>query len=590
MAESSRPDTGARAAAGSFDHKLGRLLWSALRRVLTSEIRGKVRLMFAAIVALLLVINGMNVVNSYVGRDLMTAIERQDFSSFFEMVSLWVVVFVGLTLLAVVVRFLEERLALLWREWLTRTLVGSYLEAGTYWRLKERGDLENPDQRVTEDVRSFTATTLSFLLMGMNAVFGIVAFSGVLWSISPLLFVVAVGYAALGSVVTVAVGRPLVRLNYDQFDREAAFRTELVHAGENAESVALLQLEGRLRTRLRRRLDAIVANMRHIIAVHRRVGLFTTSYNYGIQLLPPLIVGPRFIRNEVAFGVVTQSAMAFAALLGAFSLIVTQFASISSYAATVVRLGVFSAALRPDERAARVSSPTDGGRARIAYDDLTLYSRSGNECLVAHLGVEVEAGTRLLITGTEEARRALFRATALGREAPGGRVVYPENQSVLFLPERPYVPPATLRELVVPSERERDIDDAAVEAVLGDLGLQPALDRVGGLHVEGDFGHVLSLGEQQLLAVARVIVSAPAFVVLHSPGSTLAPEQIELALTRLNAASITYLTLGGDDTPVGAYDAVLEIHAGGTWGFRRDSQNPGRSHSEPAPAGPGAEG
>ena len=122
--------------------------------------------------------------------------------------------------------------------------------------------------------------------------------------------------------------------------------TELVHVGQNAESVALLQLERRLGARLQTRLDALVANAKRIVAVHRNLGFFTTGYDYGIQLVPLLIVGPLFIRGKVDFGVVTQSAMAFSQLLGAFSLIVTQFQSISSYAAVLVRLGAFDAALK----------------------------------------------------------------------------------------------------------------------------------------------------------------------------------------------------------------------------------------------------
>ena len=168
--------------------------------------------------------------------------------------------------------------------------------------------------------------------MSLNALFTIVAFSGVLWSISRLLFVVAVGYAALGSLCTVVLGGPLVRLNYDQSDREASFRAELVHVGQNAESVALLQLERRLGARLRKRLDALVANAKRIVAVNRNLGFFTTGYNYGIQIVPLVVVGPLFMRGRVDFGVVTQSVMAFSQLLGAFSLIVTQFQSISSYA------------------------------------------------------------------------------------------------------------------------------------------------------------------------------------------------------------------------------------------------------------------
>lgn len=556
-----------------LEHQIGARLWLAVRRVLGSEIGGKVRLLFGAILAILVAINGLNVLGSYVGRDLITAIERHERAKFFEMALLWVVLFAALTLAAVVARFVEERLALIWREWLTRQLVAGYLDGGAYLRLKERADLGNPDQRITDDAKAFTTTTLAFALMGLNALFGIVAFSGVLWSISPTLFFVAVAYAAFGSLFTMALGRPLVRLNYDQSDLEASFRSELVHLGENAESIALLQLEGRLHSRLWRRIDAVIRNMKRIVSVNRSVGFFTTGYNYGIQLLPPLIVGPLFMKGKVDFGVITQSAMAFAQLLGAFSLIVNQFGSISSYAAVLVRLGTFSAALDRPHAPSLSPTSTNAGRERLVFDDLTLRSESTDECLVAHLTFEVETGTRVLVTGTDEARRALFRATALGRDALGGSILYPGSKRVLFVPERPYLPAATLRELIVRSGREHELSDDEIATVLRELGLEPALRRVGGLDEEGDYSHVLSLGEQQLLAIARVLLAPPAFVVLHNPGTTLAPEQLELALRRLTEAGVTYVTLGGVDGPPGAYDTVLELHAGGAWGFRPEGHD-----------------
>jgi putative ATP-binding cassette transporter len=562
------PDSGALPATAAFDRAIWTRFARALRAVITSEIGGKFRLMFGAILLLLLGISGMNVVSSFVGRDLMTAIERRDASSFYSNALLSVGVFAGLTGAAVISRFIEERLGLLWRDWLTRSLLGQYLEDGVYLRLKERGELGNPDQRISDDARAFTSNTLSFVLMFLNAIFAIVAFSGVMWSISPTLFGVAVGYAALGSLLTIVLGRRLVRLNYDQFDREASFRSELVHVGENAESVALLQLEGRLRSRLRRRLDALVANARRVIAVNRNLTFFTIGYSYGIQLVPPLIVGPLFMHGKVEFGVITQSAIAFAQLLGAFSLIVTQFQAFSSYGAVVVRLGTFGAAVERASPKARAPSESNELPERLFYDDLTLHSRGSGEVLVAHLTLSLATGTRLLITGTDEARRALFRATALGREAPEGRIVRPGSQRMLFLPERPYVPPGALRELIVGTGREHDVPSEAIQAVLRDLDLERALTQLGGLDVEADWGHVLSLGEQQLLAVARVVLAAPAFAVLQSPGTTLAPEQLALALRVLSRASITYVAFGGAEAPAGAYDAVLELHADGGWSFQ----------------------
>ncbi len=558
------------AARSSLDRRIWGRFADAVAAVLKSEIGRRFRLMFGAIVVLLMGISGLNVLSSYVGRDLMTAIEQRSAARFFSTAVLSIAVFAGLTAAAVLLRFIEERLALLWRDWLTRKLVDQYLHGGVYLRLRERGELGNPDQRISDDARAFTSQTLSFVLIFLNAGLAILSFSGVMWSISPLLFLVAVGYAGVGSLATIVFGRPLIRLNYDQSDREASFRAELVHVGANAESVALLQLEGSLKLRLQRRLAALLANMKRIVAVNRNLSFFTTGYAYGIQLVPPLIVGPLFINGKVEFGVITQSAMAFSHLLGAFSLIVTQFQALSSFAAVVVRLGTLSEAMEGAQGRTHVPSDSNEGPPRLVYDELTLRSPSG-EPLVAHLTVTVPTGTRLLITGTEEARRALFRATALGPHAGDGFIHRPGPQRMLFLPERPYIPPGVLREAIVRTGREHDVREPDIRAVLGTLGLEASVDRWGGLDVERDWGHVLSLGEQQLFGVACVILAAPAFVVLQSPGTTLAPEQLARALAALSAAAITYVDFGGADGPAGAYDAVLELHAGGTWGFRHRS-------------------
>jgi putative ATP-binding cassette transporter len=549
----------------SFDRKIYKRWWRSIRAVMTSEIGGRFRLMLGSILLLLVGINGLNVLSSYVGRDLMTTIERRDVGTFVAQALLYTGVFAALTAAAVILRFIEEHLALLWREWLTRALVGRYLEDGAYLRMKQHGGVGNPDQRIADDARAFTSNTLSFTLMFLNALFVIVAFSGVMWSISPLLFVVAVAYAALGSLLTVVLGRPLVRLNYDQFDREANFRSELMQLGANAESVALLQLESRLGARLRKRIDALLDNAKRIIAVNRNLGFFTTGYNYGIQLVPPLIVGPLFMHGKVEFGVITQSAMAFAHLLGAFSLIITQFQQLSSYAAVMVRLGSFSAAVERPSLPAKPLSPAPDGAQRLLYDELTLRVESSGELLVDRLSLVVERGTRLLVTGTDEARRALFHATALGRDTAEGHILCPDAEHILFLPERPYVPAGTLRELLVRTGHEHDVDEGRIYAVLRELGLEQALKRVGGLDAEGDFAHLLSLGEQQLVAVARVVLAAPTFAVLQSPAVTLAPEQLSRAFEALSRASITYLVLGGADGLVDACDAVLELHAGGSW-------------------------
>jgi vitamin B12/bleomycin/antimicrobial peptide transport system ATP-binding/permease protein len=268
----------------------------------------------------------------------MTAIADRDMSGFVRQASVYVGVFAALTLVAVIARFGEERLGLLWRDTMTRGILHRYLADGTYQRLNASEAIANPDQRISEDVRAFTVTTLSFALMALNSAFTIVAFSGVLWTISPLLFGVAALYAAGGSLLTLMLGRPLIRLNYDQLDKEASFRSGLIHVRNNAEAIMSGREEDSHLAQLLSRLDDLVANFRKITSINRNVGFFTTGYNWMIQIIPALIIAPAFIERKIEFGVITQSAVAFSTLVAAFSLIVTQFQSLSTYAAVVARL------------------------------------------------------------------------------------------------------------------------------------------------------------------------------------------------------------------------------------------------------------
>jgi vitamin B12/bleomycin/antimicrobial peptide transport system ATP-binding/permease protein len=313
-----------------------------VRNLAQSEVGWKAKLIFAALVLLLLAANALNVANSFVGRNFMTAIADRDMPGFIRQAFIYVGVFAALTLVAVISRFGEERLGLLWRDTMTRGIVRRYLADGNYQRLKISGAVANPDQRISEDVRAFTVTSLSFTLMSLNSAFTIAAFSEVLWTISPLLFGVAVLYAAGGSLFTIVLGRPLIRLNYDQLDKEAGFRSELIHVRDNSEAIMQARDEESHTARLLTRLDDLVANFRKITSINRNVGFFTTGYNWLIQIIPALIIAPAFIEGKVEFGVITQSAMAFTALVAAFSLIVTQFQSLSSFAAVMARLSALA--------------------------------------------------------------------------------------------------------------------------------------------------------------------------------------------------------------------------------------------------------
>ena len=552
-------------AQGKPASALAMRLVTAVRIFARSEVGWKAKLMFAAILALLLAANGLNVANSFVNRNLMSAIEERHVAEFVRQAQFTVAVFAGSTVVAVLARFAEERLGLLWREFMTERCVGAYMADGTYYRLAMSGELANPDQRIAEDVRALTATTLSFVLMGINSAFTILAFSGVLWSISPGLFVISVLYAAFGSYLTIKLGRPLVKLNSDQLDREASFRSALIHIRENAEGVMLGRRSERQVARLMEGLGALADNFRRITSVNRNVGFFSTGYNWLIQLIPILIIAPAFMRGEIEFGVITQSAMAFTTLVAAFSLVVTQFQSLSTYAAVVSRLGSLVDAIERKPPSSAPGIVIVEATGRLAFENLTLWGSDPGAPLLKDLSVEIPKGKRTLIAGSNPAAgRALFRATAGAEVSGSGRIIRPQGSDIAFLPQRPYTPPGSLRQILLDGRTDPPGDERIVE-VLRLLGFDALLPPDGKLDRAQDLGARLSSREQQLLAFARILLARPQFVFLDRVGALLGPEQTQRMLDLLAEQSITVLHDGEPDEPRELYDAILDCREDGSW-------------------------
>jgi putative ATP-binding cassette transporter len=555
--------------------QIARLTWqrfrAALEMLAKSESGPKAIMLSGVLLAIMIGINGLNVINSYVGRDFMSAIEDKNMAGFKLQAVIYLAVFAASTMAAVFYRFTEERIGILWREQLTRRLMDVYMSDRTYYRLDTATGVANPDQRITDDVRAFTTTTLSFILLILNGTLTAVSFSGVLWSISPTLFGVAVVYAICGSLLTILLGKPLIRLNYHQLDMEANFRSDLIHVRENSESIALSHREGRFLARLNKRLDALTANFRRLIRINRNLGFFTTGYNYLIQIIPALIVAPMFISGGISeFGVITQSAMAFATLLGAFSLIVTQFQSISTFTAVTARLYKLSDAMEKAHDATICAISISEKPDRVTYEDVTLYSADKTRLLLSDLNLEILRGSKWLFTAADDAPKvALFRATAGVWECGGGRITRPGLDDILFLPERPYLPPGTLRDVLLRTSMEAGIADSVIMEVLCLLRLEDVVQRAGGLGVDQDWDDLLSIGEQHLLSISRIFLAQPAFVFLDRPGSSLPKNQIAAIMDLLTARGIGVVILAKNGESRLQFDAQLEIFTGGAWKISR---------------------
>ena len=524
---------------------------------------GKAKWLFVALLVLLLAANGLTVVNSFVGRNFMTAIADRREAEFAHLAILYVGVFAASTIVAVVARFAEERLGLLWRDSLTREMLKLYLANGAYSRLAVSGEVANPDQRIAEDVRALTASTLSFSLMAFNSVVTIVAFAGVMFSISLVLSAVAVLYAALGSLATLLLGRSLIKLNSDQLDKEASFRAALIHVKENAQPILLARQENAQSARLLRRLDQLIANGRAIVAVNRNVGFFTTGYNWMIQIIPVLIMVPAYIAGKIEFGVITQSAGAFATSVATFSLVVTQFQSLSALAAVMERLNGMAEALdRAQARPSAIQIVESEGP--LTYESLTLSAQTNDGLLLEKLSATVPFRSRVLVNGVDpSAGNALFMATAGVWTAGEGRILRPRD--ILFSAQKPYLPPGSLRQVLTHPGREGELTDERIVSGLHELNLDHVLNRAGGLDVEQDWETLISLREQQLLAFLRVLLAAPQLVFANRAWATLTLTERRQLLSMLSKASIGYICNCEADGCRDLYDTVLDCKEGGGW-------------------------
>lgn len=557
-----------------------RLIRTTLQRLrkMTSDLRKSKRGDHAVrlavfIIVLMAAISALNVVNNYVGGAFMTAIARRDMDQFIAKAVLYALVFICSSILSSLYRFTEERLGILWREQLTWKLTEAYLEERTYYRLDSSADMQNPDQRITDDVKAFTTSTLAFILLILNGTVTAISFTGVLWTISPLLLGVAILYAVAGSVLTILLGKPLVRLNYHQLDHEANFRSDLIHVRENAESIALAHREGRFRIRLQGRLMALAGNFRKLIRVNRNLAFFTNNYNYFIQIIPALIIAPRFIRGEIEFGVITQATMAFATLLGAFSLIVTQFQSISAFTAVTARLHGLTDAME------KARLPNHGGISiekihdRVEFRKVTLYSPDRSKVYISGLSLVIHAASRWLVTSPQDAPKvALFRATAGVWNAAEGKILRPGLEDILFVPERPYLPPGPLRNALLRSGAEKYVSDEQILRVLEEVGLGEVMKRGGGLSEIKDWDNEFALGEQHLFSMARLILAKPRFVFLDRPGSALPKARIAALLDLLKRYKIACVVLSKNGEANLPYDRHLEIHPDGSWTITRHDE------------------
>ncbi|MBA0675765.1 hypothetical protein Goari_017290, partial [Gossypium aridum] len=236
--------------------------------------------------------------------------------------------------------YARETLSLRWRCWMTSYFMQRYLTDRTFYKIQSQSIIDNPDQRIVDDLSSFTSTALSFSLTLFNAAVDLISFSNILYTIYPPLFVVLLLYSIGGTVISIFLGKGLVTLNFLQEKKEADFRYGLVRVRENAESIAFYGGEDNELQLLLQRFTSAFENLTQLLISSRNLEFFTNGYRYLIQIVPAAVVAPMYFSGKIEFGVINQSVSAFSHILGDVSLVVYQFQAISAFSAVIDRLGM----------------------------------------------------------------------------------------------------------------------------------------------------------------------------------------------------------------------------------------------------------
>ena len=561
-----------------FDRMFWRRLWTLGRPYWVSEQRWVPLGLLALTLFLTGLVKGFNVVFSYVNRDMMTALTDKSGTLFFHNALLIVLYSLVSAPVMAIDGYVQGRLMIDWRRWLTERFLDRSLHDRAFYRISSDPRIDNPDQRVSEDLNAFPGFAVSFVLQTLWGVVTGISFVVVLWLISPRLVLVLAASVGLGSLLTVVIGRPLIGINFTQRQREADFRHGLVRLRDNAEAIALYGGEQREGSDLLRRLHAAIENSKLMILWQRNVAFLTNSYDLLLALVPVVVLAPSYVAGTVEFGQITQASAAFLTLRSSLSIIVDQFNALSNFAAVVERLGGYAdASVRraAPEGAAAGAGTEEQTRIevveapRVAVEALTLMTPDARKTLVRDLSLALEARQRLLIVGESGVgKTSLLRAMAGLWTTGRGRILRPPLSEVLFLPQRPYMSVGSLRQqLCYP--RAVDVSDADLLSLLQRVDLADLPARVGGLDAELEWKDLLSLGEQQKLAFARLLLDRPACAFLDEATSALDAANEALLYRELTSTKIDVVSVGSRPGLLDFHDILLELRANGEWRLGR---------------------
>ncbi|MGI2902114.1 ABC transporter ATP-binding protein/permease [Tolypothrix sp. VBCCA 56010] len=444
--------------------------------------------------------------------------------------------------------YLRETIGIYWRRWLTDRFLNQYFSDRAFYELSNfNQEIDNPDQRIAENVASFCQQSIQFFVNIIESIFVVIAFSLILWSISKNLVFALLIYSILAYALTIGFyGRKLTQLHLNQLRKEADFRFGLVRIRENAESIAFYNGTSQEANKIKLLFNEVFKNFKRLI-LWSELYLNVFKYPFGnlTLILPAVILGHQILIGKLEVGKVTEAMGAFGSVAFSVNLIMYQFEIFTKFAASIDRLYIFYEYLKQPRKETANKKIDIVKDSRLAVENLTLETPNYQKTLFKNLSVELQPGQGLLIMGESgSGKTSLLRALAGLWNSGTGVIFRPELGEMLFLPQRPYMILGTLRDQLIYPNAKVDVSDEELRQILHRVNLSNLAERFGGFDVEKDWSYVLSLGEQQRLAFARILVTKPKYAILDEATSALDVNNEENLYRLLLETGTTFVSVG----------------------------------------------
>ncbi len=522
---------------------LWRNFWMLLKPFWASK-EGKTKGLMLLVVVLALTAGSVylqKVLNSW-HNQFYNSIQGYDFPEFKSLLltfcwlaAIWVLVGVHRT-------YFNQMLQIVWRRWLTQNRIVHWLADNNFYRLQLTDrQTDNPDQRIAEDINEFVGSTLNLSIGYLRELATLFTFLGVLWTLSKpseltignttfqlaqgYMVWAALAYAIFGTVLTFWIGRPLVRLNFNQQRYEADFRFSLVRMRENAESIALYQGAQEEGGYLRGRFLQVVDNFYALMKRQKILGFFTLGFNQTAVIFPVVLGAPLYFAKQITLGDLMQTLSAFGIVQGSMSILVDSYTDLARWKSVVDRLATFEQGLQHAEQLPRLEPERAGEALRLQQVSI---EHPDGFALMNDANWQLKQGDSLLIQGPSGCGKSTLLRTLAGLwPFASGKVTYPAGSQTLFLSQKPYLPLGSLRQAL--SYPLPEVSNAEAIKALQMVGLEKLAQRLDDVEL---WGQMLSLGEQQRVAFARILLVKPDVLFLDEATSAL-DEQSEAQLYRL---------------------------------------------------------